>query len=682
MTTAVDTAVILAAGVGSRLSSELDDRPKGLLALGDEPIIEESICRLTRAGIERIVLVTGHMHGAYEEFASAFPGLVTTAHNELYRESGSMYSLYCARDLLDGDFLLLESDLIYEQRALSEILGADESCVLLSGWTHAGDEVFVSAREGRLVDMSKDRTALSEPPVGELVGITKVSAALFRHMKDFAAEAFRRSLMVDYETDCLVGVAPLHPVACRVAEGLLWAEIDDPGHLARARASVYPAICARDAGLEPYGQTLGPLPSARVNRPDGAQARLGEQVALPKASSPVERPPVVLVGLDSLQGLQAARLLHERGVRVLAVAADLRHPACRTNTCERIVAADPTSPELHDTLEALGRSVAGEALLLPCQDKSVRAISRNRDALAEHFTIVLPPAEVVDLLMDKDAFYAYAAGKGLPVPTTIELREREDAVRAAQELDFPCLLKPRARTPEWDRNTQAKVFKVESPQRLLELYDECAPWVDRLMAQQWIDGGDGSLFSCNCYYDRDSRPLVTFVARKLRQWPPETGSSCLGEEVRNDVVLETTLSLFGALRYQGLGYLEMKRDARTGQHYVIEPNVGRPTGRSAIAEAGGVALLHTMYCDAMGLQLPPNRTQSYSGAKWIDLRHDMQSAFVSWRRGRLSLREWTASVRGRKFHAVLSRRDPMPFLFDLWRAVTLVGERMRPRLRN
>ena len=256
MTTAVDTAVILAAGVGSRLSSELDDRPKGLLVLGEAPIIEESICRLTRAGIERIVLVTGHMHDAYEEFACAFPGLVATAHNELYRESGSMYSLYCARDVLDGDFLLLESDLIYEQRALTEVLGsADDSCMLLSGWTHAGDEVFVSARDGRLVDMSKDRTALAEAPAGELVGITKVSAALFRHMKDFAAEAFRRSLMVDYETDCLVGVASLHPVACRVAEGLLWAEIDDPGHLARARASVYPAICARDAGLEPCGQT-------------------------------------------------------------------------------------------------------------------------------------------------------------------------------------------------------------------------------------------------------------------------------------------------------------------------------------------------------------------------------------------------------------------------------------------
>ncbi|UCC26327.1 MAG: hypothetical protein JSU98_04330 [Gemmatimonadales bacterium] len=391
-----------------------------------------------------------------------------------------------------------------------------------------------------------------------------------------------------------------------------------------------------------------------------------------------DRPPVVLVGLDSMQGLQAARELHSRGVPVIAVAADPRHPACSTNTCERIVHADTSGPELVETLMTLGAGLQGPVLLLPCQDKSVRQISRNRRALGAHFTLVLPPEDVVELLMDKDAFYAYAAEQRLPIPRTMELADRADAERAAREMDFPCLLKPRARTNEWDRNTRLKVFKVETPERFLELYDRCSPWADRLIAQQWIEGDDDSLYSCNCYLDRESRPLATFVARKLRQWPPEAGSSCLGEEVRNDEVLETTLELFQALGYRGLGYLEMKRDVRTGQHYIIEANVGRPTGRSAIAEAGGVPLLFTAYCDAMGLPLPEGRAQRYSGAKWIDLRHDFQSAWVYWRGGRITLAQWWASVRGRKAYAVLSLRDPGPFLSDLWRAVTLAARRLRP----
>jgi len=77
------------------------------------------------------------------------------------------------------------------------------------------------------------------------------------------------------------------------------------------------------------------------------------------------------------------------------------------------------------------------------------------------------------------------------------------AVRASRELDFPCVVKPRARTPEWDRNTRLKVFKVDSPDALMAVYDRCRPWADRLVVQEWVEGPDSALFSCNCYYDRD-----------------------------------------------------------------------------------------------------------------------------------------------------------------------------------
>lgn len=191
------------------------------------------------------------------------------------------------------------------------------------------------------------------------------------------------------------------------------------------------------------------------------------------------------------------------------------------------------------------------------------------------------------------------------------------------------------------------------------------------MVQEWIEGSDAELYSCNCYFNAESEPLVTFVARKLRQWPPRTGTSCLGEEIRNDVVLEETLSLFRDVNYRGLGYVEMKRDVRTGKHYIIEPNIGRPTGRSAIAEAGGVELLYTMYCDAVGRPLPENREQTYKGVKWIYWRRDLQSALYYWRRNELTLKEWWQSWRGRKGYAVFSWRDPVPFWSDLYRVLRI-----------
>jgi predicted ATP-grasp superfamily ATP-dependent carboligase len=204
------------------------------------------------------------------------------------------------------------------------------------------------------------------------------------------------------------------------------------------------------------------------------------------------------------------------------------------------------------------------------------------------------------------------------------------------------------KSPKWENNTKIKAYKVGNSEELLALYDRCSGWAEVLMAQEWIEGDDSNLYSCNCYFNSRSEPVVTFVARKLRQWPPETGTSCLGEECRNDTVLQETIRLFESVRYRGLGYLEMKRDQQTGQHFIIEPNIGRPTGRSAIAEAGGVELLYAKYCDIVGLPLPQNLVQKYEGVKWIYVRRDLQSAYYYWRHGKLSLKEWWRSLRGRK----------------------------------
>jgi choline kinase len=245
MSTPPTTAVILAAGRGTRLAGELSDRPKGFLAVGAEPIIAESISRLRAAGIRDIVIVTGHLASHYETLAAQLgPGL-TTVHNPDYAVSGSMYSLYCARQRVTTDFLLLESDLVYEPRALASLLDyPGEDAILLSGPTGAGDEVYVETREGQLVAMSKRRADLKSVG-GELVGISRISASLYLEMQAIAARAFATSLRYDYETDCLVAAARERAIPCLLVPDLLWGEIDDPNHLRRVREDVYPVLSRR-----------------------------------------------------------------------------------------------------------------------------------------------------------------------------------------------------------------------------------------------------------------------------------------------------------------------------------------------------------------------------------------------------------------------------------------------------
>jgi D-aspartate ligase len=399
----------------------------------------------------------------------------------------------------------------------------------------------------------------------------------------------------------------------------------------------------------------------------------------PTASGPA----AVVIGLDCITGLQTARILARRGVPVVAIASDLTHFCCRTRVVERLLQADTASEALIQALERLGPQLKYRAVLFPCTDSSVLMVARHRERLAPWFHVVLPDTDVLETLQDKVRFAAFAERIGLPVPRTALLHDRADAERAAGDLAFPCILKPPLKTPRWEQNSSAKVHRVASGEELLEVYDRCSDWADVLMVQEWIEGSDSELFSCNCYFNRQSEPVVTFVARKLRQWPPRTGTSCLGEECRNDTVLDLTVRLFREAGYYGLGYLEVKRDVRTGNHYVIEANIGRPTGRSAIAEAGGVELLYAKYCDTLGLPLPDHLEQRYEGAKWIFWRQDLRSAWYYWKQGELTLTHWAHSLRGRKACAVLSWSDPGPFVADMgavFREVT--GSRRSKAYRN
>jgi 2-aminoethylphosphonate-pyruvate transaminase len=246
MTGCAKTAVILAAGMGTRLGETGKLMPKGFLQLGGRPIVEESIMRLEAAGIERVVIVTGYMRNRYEALADSYPGFVHTVHNPVFAKSGSLYSLACARADLTEDFLLLESDLIYEQRALETLQANGRGGLLISGPTGAGDEVWVASNGDLLCDMSKDKSHLDGQVAGELVGITRVSMNFFSALMNYSLPRLHKNPMLEYEVDGLVPAARKHPLRCVLVSDLLWAEIDDDRQLAAAQAHVYPAIREKD----------------------------------------------------------------------------------------------------------------------------------------------------------------------------------------------------------------------------------------------------------------------------------------------------------------------------------------------------------------------------------------------------------------------------------------------------
>jgi CTP:phosphocholine cytidylyltransferase-like protein len=96
-------AVIVGAGLGSRLKDMTKDRPKGFLELDGMYLVEMSVRKLIEHGIERIIIGTGYCSEWYDELAKKYPA-IETVHNANYAGTGSMGTLEVCAPLVRVTF--------------------------------------------------------------------------------------------------------------------------------------------------------------------------------------------------------------------------------------------------------------------------------------------------------------------------------------------------------------------------------------------------------------------------------------------------------------------------------------------------------------------------------------------------------------------------------------------------
>lgn len=237
----VKTAVILAAGVNARLNSRIKNIPKGFIRIDNTPMIERSLQILFANNIEKIIIGTGYLCEHYQHLAAKYHG-VMTQNNDLYETTGSFYTLYSLQNIIDDDFLLLESDLIYENRAVKHLQdNILRDTILASGRTYSGDEVYIEVdQDEMLIKMSKKEAELNSI-FGELVGISKISIQTYRHVCALFEGLGDKLRTIAYEY-AFTELSQTHPIKIERIEDLVWAEIDTPDHLKRVKEIIYPRL--------------------------------------------------------------------------------------------------------------------------------------------------------------------------------------------------------------------------------------------------------------------------------------------------------------------------------------------------------------------------------------------------------------------------------------------------------
>jgi choline kinase len=245
-------AIILAAGRGVRLQLPEDSQlPKCLLRFDGMTLLERHLRMLKSAGVEDVVLAVGFRH----ELISAelerlrwkpAPELVFNRQFEL----GSVLTVHTAADALcrGGDALLMDADVLYDERMLEALLAGSRSVnrLLIDRDFQAGDEpVKLCIRNKVPIELRKQLAAdLKFDTIGESVGFFRFDQTCARRLAALVAGYidFGRAHLPHEEAvrDLLRERGDLFEVAD--VTGLPWIEIDFPNDVVRAAEEVVPHL--------------------------------------------------------------------------------------------------------------------------------------------------------------------------------------------------------------------------------------------------------------------------------------------------------------------------------------------------------------------------------------------------------------------------------------------------------
>lgn len=225
-------ALILNSGMGSRMGVLTSEHPKCMTELSNkETILSRQLNQLAAVGITEIVITTGLFDSVLVNYCNSLelPVHFTFVKNPAFRETNYIYSIYCAREYLDDDILLMHGDLVFENAVLDRILESADSCMVVSSTLPLPEKDFKAVvSDGRIIKVGTEffNDAMAAQPLYKLnqedlkIWLNQIAAFCEAdHVKCYAENAFN-----EVSGKCRVYSLDV--------EDLLCSEIDNPEDLA------------------------------------------------------------------------------------------------------------------------------------------------------------------------------------------------------------------------------------------------------------------------------------------------------------------------------------------------------------------------------------------------------------------------------------------------------------------
>ena len=243
-------AIILAAGIGSRLKPHTDTIPKCLFEVGGKPLLRRYLEGLVALGIPEAVFVVGHLKEQVKAEATRVPAPIKVrfVENDQF-SSGNILSLWRARQEFDDDVLIMDADVLFPQELLARLLASTDANAIAvdEQFQDTGEERKVLCEDGWVVAVTSNVSQDSRIR-GEAIGLLRLSVEGAEVLRGVLEELIETGNDVADYHEAVRDLAAEVPIGVVEVGDLPWIGIDVEEDLLRARQQILPQVERLDRG--------------------------------------------------------------------------------------------------------------------------------------------------------------------------------------------------------------------------------------------------------------------------------------------------------------------------------------------------------------------------------------------------------------------------------------------------
>lgn len=223
-------AVILAAGMGSRLVPITETRPKCMVKVAGKSILQHQIDAYKAAGVTKIIVVCGYFSSRVKSFVAPYGALVECLCNEDYEVTNNMYSLHLALSKLgaEEEVVISNGDVVFDPLIIQSVLAEAGSLIAVDQGSYDEESMKIIVADGYVKHISKAVTA--DEAYGNSIDVYRFEGRFLAAFKDLLRQTIEQEgNLTDWTEVAIEQCLAQNPSSVRPYEicGKNWVEIDN-----------------------------------------------------------------------------------------------------------------------------------------------------------------------------------------------------------------------------------------------------------------------------------------------------------------------------------------------------------------------------------------------------------------------------------------------------------------------